>query len=117
MVTKDQKDKIHNALLVGMALADAYIYAGLTADQMQELDDDELFQMSCKQDSKETEYHLLDDMFRTAVIQNGKGVTIATQWLLEHLYSRYQAKTPDAVGNITIQMPAEIPAGVETVVK
>ena len=30
ILTQDKEDKIHNALIVGMALEDAYIYAGVT---------------------------------------------------------------------------------------
>ena len=39
-LTTDKQDKIHNALLVGIALEDAYIYAGLTAQEIEAVAED-----------------------------------------------------------------------------
>jgi len=89
MIDQDKLDQIHNALIIGMSLEDAYCYAGLSPDEIVELSEDTVQQQLFAQKIRTLEYTLLDNMRIGALRQLAMGDTRATQWLLEHIYPRY----------------------------
>lgn len=116
-LTNEQKDNIYNALVVGMAPEDAYIYAKLSPHDIVFCTEDEEFQAWIAQTQKHLEFSLLTDMKRGAEHQLSVGKTDATQWLLERLYPRYAAKAVPNTGTINFILGKEDTSDIETVVK
>lgn len=88
MIPKEKMDLIFNASLVGMALNDCFVYAGLSEDEIYEATTSPYYTSLFAKYSKDLEFHLLD---------NVKGIAdtddlSANIWLLEHLYPRYSQK-------------------------
>jgi hypothetical protein len=102
MITQDQEDSIYNALLVGMALEDAYIYAGLSPNQILFVSEDTEYQLKFRKLTKEMEFSLLDNMRLASNRQVASGKHEATAWLLEKLYPRYSGKTTPEMGKIEL---------------
>ena len=48
LLTQEKEDRIYNALVIGMALDDAYIYAGLTAQEIELVAEDTDLQIKFK---------------------------------------------------------------------
>ena len=98
------KDSIKNALIVGMSYNDACILAGCTLKQIDLLDKDELFQLSCKQAQRELEQDLLNNLRDVITIQASKGKDHAVTWLLSKINKRYSDGEEDnkPAGNIII---------------
>jgi len=92
-MTEEQKDLIYNALIVGMSLDDAYIFAGLTPAQIQAVSDDETLQAEYAKITKQHEYGLLTKLSDVIDKQRNMGREGAVTWALEHLYpQRYANK-------------------------
>lgn len=92
-MTEEQKDLIYNALIVGMSLDDAYIFAGLTPAQIQAVSDDETLQAEYAKITKQHEYSLLTKLGDVIDKQRNMGREGAVTWALEHLYpQRYANK-------------------------
>ena len=53
ILTQAKEDKIYNALVIGMALEDAYIYAGLTPSEIEEVTEDFVGQPDSAEESSE----------------------------------------------------------------
>lgn len=102
MLTSDKQDKVYNALLVGMSLEDAYLYAGLTPDEIRLDKEDELNQQKWQQTKAELEFSLLGDMQRVTSKQIAQGRSEALQWRLEKFFPRYSAKPQPNTGSINI---------------
>lgn len=93
VLTSEQKDNIYNALLVGMDLHDAYVYAGLTNDQMAVADDTVEWQLEWSRVRKQHEFGLLSTLNSIIEKQKHMGKEGATTWALEHMYpQRYANK-------------------------
>jgi len=107
MISSEQMDKIHNALFIGMDLAAAYIYAGLSAEEISWADGQANLQAQWSSSMKEKEYSLLQDMQKATNIQVASGNTTGTQWLLEHLFSRYAGKAPESAGTINLNIKSQ----------
>lgn len=116
MLTVQQKDDIYNALLVGMALEDAMLFAKLSPDEMLWLQEDEKEQKWAHQLQKQLEFNLLSSMRDGAEKQISVGRTDATQWLLEHLYPRYSAKAAQGSGAINFVIKKEDTSDIESVI-
>ena len=69
ILTQQKEDKIYNALVIGMSLEDAYIYAGLTPSEIESLAEDTEHQLKWKRITKEFEYSLLSRMQEVSVKQ------------------------------------------------
>lgn len=104
MLSSDQKDKINNALFIGMDLPAAYIYAGLSAEEISWADSQESLQAQWAAQMKAKEYALLQDMQTASRVQVENGNTTGTQWLLEHLFSRYAGKASESPGTINLNI-------------
>lgn len=106
-----KQDLIYNAILIGMSLQDAYIYAGCTEAEILQLSEDEEFQMRMAQLSKQFEYGLLEKLQTVIDKQVNRGSESALTWLLTKTNPRYtdkpQATLPDLHLHIDSQDPAE----------
>jgi hypothetical protein len=102
MITQQQEDDIYNALLVGMAMDDAYVFAGLSPRQMVEISEDQEKQLMFRRLTRQLEFSLLDNMVTTSKRQMSQGKCDATTWLLEKLYPRYKGVATDNSGKIEI---------------
>ena len=115
MISRSKLDNIENALLVGMTQADAFIYAGLTADEIDEAQHDEELQRIFNKYNKDLEFGLLKRMNEIAERQVRMGKEGATAWQLEHLYPRYSGKPQNELPEIHIHMKDDDPADYDTV--
>ena len=85
MITQDKRDKIYNALLIGMALEDAYIYAGLTADEIVQVNEDTKLQAEWHQLIKSFEFSLLSDLQDVIRKQAKMGKEAALTWVRQEI--------------------------------
>lgn len=114
-ITTDKQDKIHNALLVGIALEDAYIYAGLTAQEIEAVAEDTELQLKWHRIIKEYEFGLLERMNDISRKQAKVGRETATTWMLEHMFPRYSGKPMNEHPPIHLHIDATDPAKLDTV--
>lgn len=114
-LTVDKMDKIHNALIIGIALEDAYIYAGLTAHEIEAVAEDADLQLKWHRIIKEYEYTLLKRMNDISAKQAKIGRETATTWMLEHMYPRYSGKPMNEHPPIHLHIDAVDPATLDTV--
>lgn len=104
MISRDQKDLIYNALIIGMDLADAYVYAGLTPTQIAAVAEDADLQAEWARYKKQHEFSLLTKLSEVMEKQKHMGKEGAVTWALEHMYPRYGNK-PTADGQpLTINL-------------
>lgn len=115
MIKQDKKDSVYNALLVGMTLEDAYVYAGLTPDEVVAANEDIFLQSQWKQVMKSLEMSLLTNMKTVADKQVKLGKSDATEWMLEHLFARYSGKPKENSGEIHIHLSDTDPKSLDTV--
>lgn len=104
MITQDKRDKIYNALLVGMSLDDAYIYAGLTETEIVSVEENAQLQAEWRQLIKSFEFSLLNQLNGIAQKQARMGKEAATTWMLEKMFPRYSGKPQGDVGSININI-------------
>lgn len=110
MITAKQEDLIFNALLIGMDLNDAYIYAGLTPSEITSVTTDDVRQAKYHQLIKEREYSLLSRLDRISQKQEKMGKESATTWMLEHMYPRYSSKGQTESIDLTLNLVDSDPA-------
>ena len=115
LLTQDKEDRIYNALVIGMALDDAYIYAGLTAQEIELVSEDTDLQVKFKKYIKEKEYGLLKRMDEISQKQAKIGREGATAWMLEHFYPRYSGKPMNDMPDIHLHIDSTDPADYDTV--
>lgn len=114
-LTVDKEDKIHNALIIGMALEDAYIYAGLTPQEIEAVTEDDKLQLKWHQIIKGYEFSLLKRMNDISQKQAKVGRETATTWMLEHEFPRYSGKPMNDMPPIHLHIDAADPADYDTV--
>lgn len=114
-LTVDKEDKIHNALIIGMALEDAYIYAGLTPQEIEAVAEDTQLQTKWHQIIKGYEFSLLKRMNDISQKQAKVGRETATTWMLEHEFPRYSGKPMNEHPPIHLHIDATDPAKLDTV--
>lgn len=114
-ISPEKHDRLYDALIIGMAAEDAYIYAGLTGEEIEAVGHDEEIQAMIRQRSKEFEYSLLKQMGEIAKKQAKVGREQGTAWLLEKLYPRYSGKPQTEGGDIHLHFNDSDPAKMETV--
>lgn len=114
-LTVDKMDKIHNALIIGIALEDAYIYAGLTSQEIEAVSEDTDLQLKWHRIIKEYEYTLLKRMNDISAKQAKVGRETATTWMLEHMFPRYSGKPMNEHPPIHLHIDAADPATYDTV--
>lgn len=114
-LTVDKEDKIHNALIIGMALEDAYIYAGLTPTEIEAVAEDPVLQTKWHSIIKGYEFTLLKRMNEISQKQAKVGRETATTWMLEHEFPRYSGKPMNEHPPIHLHIDAADPASYDTV--
>lgn len=114
-LTTDKEDKIHNALIIGMALEDAYIYAGLTPQEIEAVGEDTALQTKWHSIIKGYEFTLLKRMNEISQKQAKVGRETATTWMLEHEFPRYSGKPMNDMPPIHLHIDAADPATYDTV--
>lgn len=114
-LTTDKEDKIHNALIVGMALEDAYIYAGLTPQEIEAAAEDVVLQTKWHSIIKGYEFTLLKRMNDISQKQAKVGRETATTWMLEHEFPRYSGKPMSDLPPIHLHIDNTDPADMDTV--
>ena len=114
-ITTEKEDRIHNALIVGMALEDAYIYAGLTPQEIEAVSEDINLQTKWKRIIKEFEFGLVKRMGDISQKQAKVGRETATTWMLEHMFPRYSGKPMNDMPDIHLHIDATDPANYDTV--
>lgn len=115
ILTQGKRDRLFDALIIGMAAADAYIYAGLTPTEIENIAEDTEVQALISQRSKEFEYTLLKRMNDISQKQAKVGRETATAWMLEKMYPRYSGKPQTEGGDIHLHFNDSDPAKMETV--
>ena len=115
ILTQAKEDKIYNALVIGMALEDAYIYAGLTPSEIEGLAEDTEHQIKWKQLTKEFEFGLLNRMVEISNKQAKMGREPATTWMLEHMFPRYSGKPQNEGGEVHLHFNNVDPVEYDTV--
>lgn len=115
ILTQAKEDKIYNALVIGMSLEDAYIYAGLTPDEIEAISEDAAHQTKYKQLTKEFEFNLLNRMNEVSQKQIRAGRETATTWMLEHMFPRYSGKPQNEGGEVHLHFNNVDPAQYDTV--
>lgn len=115
ILTQAKEDKIYNALVIGMALEDAYIYAGLTPSEIEGLAEDTEHQLKWKQLTKEFEFGLLNRMVEVSQKQAKMGREQATTWMLEHMFPRYSGKPQNEGGEVHLHFNNVDPVEYDTV--
>lgn len=114
-IGQTKKDAIYNALVVGMAPEDAYIYAGLTPSEIEEISSDIEYQNELHQTAKQFEYGLLTDLREVQKRQIAVGRETAITWALEHMYPRYSGKPQGNVGEVHLHFDNKDPSTLEIV--
>ena len=114
-LTQEKEDRIYNALIIGMALDDAYIYAGLTAQEIELITEDPEWQVKFKKYIKEKEYGLLKRMDDISQKQAKVGRETATTWMLEHMFPRYSGKPMSDMPDIHLHIDGTDPTEYDTV--
>ena len=95
------KDTIQNAMSSGMSYADAVLLSGASDQQIELLDNDEMFQRECRQTLKSFEHELLKTLKDTVEIQASKGKDHAVTWLLSKLNPpRWGGGEDDGASNV-----------------
>lgn len=114
-LTTEKEDKIYNALIIGMALEDAYIYAGLTPQEIEKVVEDDYYQQKWRQLTKDFEYTLLNRLVSISEKQSKMGRETATTWMLEHMFPRYSGKPQNEGGEVHLHFNDVDPATYDTV--
>lgn len=116
-ISTTQEDAISNALLIGMAREDAFVYAGLSPQQIADIAEDEEWQSRLRKLEKEHEYDLLARLKSIITKQERAGKEGAVTWALEHMYPRYSNKPQEEGKQIIINFADNDPADDKEVVE
>lgn len=115
LLTSEKEDKIYNALLVGMEIKDAFVYAGLTPKEIELVSEDEEHMRKYSAMTRELEFGLLSRMKDISQAQARRGCEHATTWLLEHMFPRYSGKPQNDMPDIHLHLASTDPASLDTV--
>lgn len=115
MIPGFKKDKIYNALITGMALEDAYIYAGLSPAEIEAVTEDDELQREFHEQIKSFEFTLLNRINEISQKQVRMGKEAATTWMLEHMFPRYSGKPQAEGGQVHLHFADSDPAKLDTV--
>lgn len=115
LLTQEKEDRIYNALIIGMSLEDAYIYAGLTPIEIEAVTEDTEHQIKWKQILKGFEFALLSRMDEVSRKQAKIGKEQATTWMLEHMFPRYSGKPQNEGGEVHLHFNNVDPVNYDTV--
>lgn len=115
MLSEEKENKIYNALLIGMSLADAYVYAGLSPQEITIVSEDPEYQLKYARLNKEFEYRLLTDLHEVARKQVKMGKEAALTWMLEKMFPRYSSKPQNENPTVNIHFDNVDPAALDTV--
>lgn len=105
-LSAEKIDNIENALMIGMALDDAYVFASLTPTEISFVTENEEYQARFASLAKQYEYGLLTKLNAIMDKQKNVGKEGAVTWALEHMFPRYTNKNPGDGQPITINFGA-----------
>lgn len=114
-ISSSKLDMLYNALLVGMAPEDAYLFASLTENEISVCSEDDVLQQSIAQLSKKYEYGLLQRLSTVIDKQTNMGKENALVWSLEHMYPRYSNKPQNTMPDLHIHLSDDDPKDYDTV--
>lgn len=114
-LSQAKKDLIYNALLVGMDLASAYVFAGLTEAEIALVSEDDELQSGWARQSKVYEYELLEKMSEVIDKQVHMGKETAITWMLEHTNPRYSGKPQNTLPDLHLHIDSADPATYDSV--
>lgn len=114
-VSQDSLDLLYDALLVGMARDDAYLFAGLTEAEITAISEDDDLQRQISQLDKRYEYSLLQKLDTIIEKQTNMGKENAITWALEKMYPRYSNKPQTTMPDLHIHLDDIDPAKLDTV--
>ena len=112
MLTK--ADLIYNALLIGMALPDAFMYAACTENEILEYSE-EPYASRWATVQKQVEYGLLEKLNTVIDKQMNRGDAGALTWLLQRLNPRYTDKPQSTLPEIHMHLDPSDPATYDAV--
>lgn len=115
MIPSSKLDNIYNALVVGMSLDDAYIFAELTPAELVEAKESEELQARWTSLLKNFEYGLLKKLNAVIDKQANMGREQAITWLLEKTNARYSGKPQAVLPELHLHIDPTDPADVDTV--
>ena len=115
MVSSHKLDLIHNALLIGMSLDDAYIFASCTEEEIIEIKENDRLQAEYQSMLRAFEYQLLEKLGKVIDKQVNMGRENALTWMLEKTNPRYTNKPTLTLPEIKLNVVREDPAKVDTV--
>lgn len=109
MIPPDKQSLIYNALMVGMALPEAYIFAGLTESEIAEANADDECQRQWASLTKKFEFQMLNKLNIVIDKQTNMGREQALTWLLERINPiRWGGKaTVDSLPDVHIHLADE----------
>lgn len=114
-ISPEKHDRLFDALVIGMAAEDAYIYAGLNGEEIEAIGQDENIQSMIHMRAKEFEYGLLKRMNDISQKQAKVGRETATTWMLEKMFPRYSGKPQTEGGDIHLHFNDSDPSKMDTV--
>lgn len=115
MITNLSKpDLIYDALMVGMSLNDALVYANCTEAEMLEYTNDEWAQ-KWKGVQRKLEYGLLEKLQTVIDKQINRGCESALTWLLTKTNPRYTDKPQSALPDLHLHIDAADPVTYDNV--
>lgn len=111
----DIKERLVNAVGLGMSLNDAYLLCELAPDEMELLEKDKPFQAQVEASLKRLELQLLERLQNVTQIQVARGKHAALTWTLEHLFDRYYkgGAQDGPVGTINLKIGSPEGADIE----
>lgn len=111
MINPKKIDSIENALIVGMSLDDAYLFAGLTSSERSILDADDELQTRFARTIKQYEFSLLGSLNQIIEKQVHTGREGAVTWMLSKVNpARYGTKAEsDGTPDIHLHLDTKIP--------
>lgn len=110
-----KQDLIYNALLVGMSLNDAYVYAGCTEAEILAYSEDAEQQAQWARVQKGFEYGLLEKLQVVIDKQVNRGSESALTWLLQKTNPRYTDKPQAALPDLHLHIDSADPATYDNV--
>ena len=116
MLEQGKQDLIYNALLVGMEIHDAYIFAGLSEEEIEEVSANDELQAQWATIAKRFEFNLLQKLNKVIETQVHLGKESAITWMLAHSNPRYADKAIKTdLPDLHLHIDAADPATMDTV--
>lgn len=103
-ISEAKRTALNNALATGLSPESAYLFANLTADEMEAIQADDEEQAAIANRVVQVEQMLLQRMMSISMTQATRGRESATTWLLEKMFPRYAGRPQADIGEIHLHM-------------